>query len=494
MLTQRALDSIAPIVEQLKEQNIRLTPVASSVVETLHTESYSSLVDVEFQNAIANGRGVDSMEAARDSAQDDCRTHDEAMVEARDQVVRGVQAVLQFTRSIVLPHFRAIYDRYQELLDSSVIQAKNPINVIPNRYHSIWASESLEDLVSRYRNAPKDVYSTPIQFPELGYGELEKMAETGIASVDGQLRDLLNDTNSNLLQETYELYFQTPKAAFGVPSNAEHEVPLREGYYSSVRLTRNHVLLAYFIARGFEENMPDGMNVDLVELRNILSRMIQQGGRAVAREIDRRVNIQRYKNLVYRVNRPMNTVTIADEGSVAPTTIYVNHDVYRQFLEAGGTPETLYGGVVQGGSMKYEYLLENQEDLEKMWGKQHNLHIQQVSAMVYQEQREAMRLSLNEAIKNLDDGQLYAERSVLYQRVLDELGKVTPKAIDANDVQVLRTLVCRAVYNSTAAEDFTEAMDTAEQNFPDRSAREYAFAATVDYVAKWLGKQIHTGY
>jgi hypothetical protein len=253
-------------------------------------------------------------------------------------------------------------------------------------------------------------------------------------------------------------------------------------------LDRNDLLLVFLIASNFEEHLPEGITVDLSSLRLVLARVREQAGRAIGAEFKRRDRDRQIKNLVYRVAKYDWEYT--NDGR---TTVMVNNDVYKAFLEEGGSPEAIYGAVVSGGSTEYHSLVENKDLNERRWAKSAAMHAQKVAAQIYTSQREAVRVAMTKHINAQADEDLPMGKTELHQRVLTVLGKMNPKDF-SDDLTAVRWVVCDVLFAHTNVKMVLDAMDTAEIENPDMSARECALMSVIDLVARWMAAQINVKY
>ena len=219
-----------------------------------------------------------------------------------------------------------------------------------------------------------------------------------------------------------------------------------------------------------------------------MARMREQAGRVVNAELARRERDRRLNVMVYSTQyAPWSYTT---EGR---RLVMVNNDVYLKYLEAGGTPESIFGAVVGSGSTDYQLLLDQREVNERRWAKFAALHAQKVAATIYTSQREALRLAMAEYINELPNDELDCERAQLHDRTVALLGRYQPKAFE-DPLCVARQLVCDVLYGHTNARMVLDAMEVAESENPEMNARECALLSVIDLVARWMASQIQVTY
>lgn len=480
MITEKVLSAVVPLARQLTENGHNLsaaqgTPLGELVSANLSAEAYALATTPE--SPIPSNMLLDDSKRRGPSGDVD---HDEAMKELVGLASQAIVGNLHTARNVVIPAVKEVHDLYSTTMQAMEVDAKQPVTIVPNVYHDIWSSAQLQGLVERFENAALNEAKVTVALPMIDGASLMEMLKTGIGSFDEQVMDWFENQPADKPMETYRKVF-IEGLPVGRQTNAVHETP-------NGALDRNDLLLTFLIASNFEEHMPDGITADLSSLRLIMARLREQAGRAIGAEFKRRDRDRRIKNLVYRVAKYDWEYT--NDGR---TTVMVNNDVYKAFLEEGGTPEAIYGAVVTGGSTEYHSLIENKDLNEKRWGKHAAMHSQKVAAQIYTSQREAARLAMTRYINAQDQEELPMAKEDLHQRTLKVLGTMNPRDFN-DDLAALRCVVCDVLFAHTNVKMVLNAMDTAEMENPDMNARECALMSVIDLVARWMAAQINVKY
>jgi hypothetical protein len=480
MITEKVLEAVTPLCRQLCDDGHNLsaaqgTPLGELVSSNLSASAYALASSPEAP--IPSGMLLDDSKLRGVSGEVE---HDVAMNELVNLASKAITGNFDLARNGVIPAVKQVHDEYSTFMRAMEVDAKQPVSIVPNVYHDIWSNPQLQGLVERFENVALSEAKTTVSFPMIDGSALVEMLKTGIDSFDGVVQDWFENQPIDKPMQTYHKVF-VGGAPVGRQTNAVHRTP--EG-----DLDRNDLLLVFMIASNFEEHMPDGMTVELDRVRLILSRIREQAGRAINAEFKRRDRDRRIKNLVYRVAKYDWEYTT--DGR---TTVMVNNDVYKAFLEEGGTPEAIYGAVVTGGSTEYHSLVENKEVNEKRWAKYAALHSQKVAAQIYTSQREAARRAMTKFINDQDVEELPLDRVDMHQRVLKVLGGMNPKDFQ-DDLTAIRCLVCDVLYAHTNVRMVLDAMDAAGTNDPNMNARECALMSVIDLVARWMASQINVKY
>ena len=482
MLTNSSIESVEPIVDELSRANQILRPAESSMIKELNDVSISH----ETESAIRQGVPVTPDYIRNDSQAENAGhvvEHDIVMEKNIERLAESLRGVLHIARSEIIPKAKEVYEDYTNRLQHMEVDVEEPAVIVENTYHDIWSSSQLNSMIERYENTPLNAYRFETTLPMLDGEQIRQMVFTDIESLDTFIEEYLEDLPAGKLVETYRAVFVDNAIEIGRATNAMHRLDDFSDF------DRNTILLTYLIAQGLERQIPDGVNVPLEDLRTYLSRMIEQSGRAVAAEIKRRQRDFRNKVLVVRTHNED-----WEFGDGTRHVVIVNHDVYRAYLEEGGSKESLLGAAMSSRSVEYRDLLENAQENERHYYKHLGIHNQRVSSQIYYAKREAARLSMTKAINDLPDEQLPAPRERMHDRLLELLGNYEAKHF-SDELLLIRNLIARVIYaNYPNALMVLRAMDQAEADNPKLSARECALFAVIDLLARWSARQIQVEY
>lgn len=480
MITEKVLYSVVPIDTQLTESNRYLEPVTESILHQLVKASISPATAIAGEGPESSLPAHHLLSDSRRPSADGTVEHDVEMKEAVEVVSEGIRASLNLARNSVIPATKEVYELFGKRMEEMSIDASRPATIVPNVYHDVWATPQLEGLVDRFANVPLNEYKAPSSMPSISGIELQSMLKTGIDSLDEEVDRWYRDMDPEKPMDLYKKVFVNREVKIGRPTNVMHT--------TDMGLDRNDLLLAFLIANGFEEHMPDDVPVSLDEVRNIMASVREQAGRAVAAELQRRERDVRNKVMVFSVRE--RDWEFSKKGRMV---IQVNNDVYLKFLEDGGTVETIYGAANLGANMDYDALLSNADKYTKQWDKFIALHNQRVNAQVYQTQREASRVAMAQYINEMSDDDLDEPKEHLHAKVIESLALYQPKDF-ADEMIAIRDMVCDVMYHHSNAKMVLTAMDVAERDNPEMTPRECALYATIDLLARWMASQINVHY
>tara|TARA_B100000700_G_scaffold155074_1_gene172225 strand:+ start:15107 stop:16549 length:1443 start_codon:yes stop_codon:yes gene_type:complete len=479
MLTNQALNAVMLPADKLEESGRSLSPIPGTELAKLFDASITASTAASI-STMDTEIAVQEMIEGSQVTDNGAVTHDEVMANSVNLVSKVVLANLDLARNHVIPTTKTLREKYQTYMERAELDIAQPVMVIPNVYHDIWSTSELHGLVTRFENVPVNQYSMRFSLPRVTGDELRAMMKTGIGQLDEMVDGWIEDMQTDKLLHAYDRIFIEGTPIGKVPG-ANH--------LTDTGLDRNDLLIAHLISIGFEEEMPDGVNADLSSLREALSNVRRQSGRAIVGILNRRERDIRQKILSFAVtNVPWEFAT-----NKTRVTVQLNNDVYIKFLEEGGSVETIYGAALKGDRVDYNALLEKKAMYEQFYERRISLHRQEVGSKVYMAQQEAARLAMRDLVNELEEDQLPYSRSDLHAKARERLGCYEPRYFK-DEVYVLRSLVCEVLYSDTNVKMVLDAMDAAEQSDPEISPRECALHATIDLIARWLASQINVNY
>jgi hypothetical protein len=462
MLTKSSLIASFPLAQQLAMNGAQLAPVGDSPLAALVS---ASLVDAQTVGDAPAGTFEEQPELGelmlQSSANADmagvCQ-HDAIMANTVAAVSKAVEKNLDLARNVVGPLIKKVVEDTQAYMDSTAQSSLAPMSISPFYYQSLWDNPTTVDFVRKFENAPV----TPVALSGLTLpaptSALEAML-TGAGSYDADIKAFVDAVGEEYLQGVWRSVF-----GGGVSQLSDY---LR---WSQDKI--DATLATFLFARRLFDDVPEGLNMDLSAYKAYMGAVVGFAGRLCCAIYKKREADVGIKALV-------NAMPVGGQGS-----IQVNGDVYQSFLEAGGSPEVLFGAAVSDGQRNFATLLEAKDRYVREWQRTYALLQSKAASVRLDSMISGLRGALVCLLKDESLGfELSAD--IYQQRIKERLAKIKPK--DIEDIwHVARKAVCRVFYPQTDVERVLNAVDASALAHPELDIREAGLLATIDFVAAWV--------
>jgi hypothetical protein len=473
MITQQAIEAVQNAADNLLGAGFKACPIVGTPLADLVSRS---------QNVATVGTSIPLERLVEATSiplsEGGPSAHDVFMEKTVEVAGKVVTNSFELTRNVITPLVKQLIENYEATLGGLVYDVLPPARILPNIWSSIWSSTLLAEMVAKFKDVPLELRPFGVKMPEMTASQIRAMLKTRISLLDASIEKWFDDLPEDFVHETWTQVFVYQNIAIGRRTNSKFSL-------DSTTLNRDSILLVYFISKGMEQALPDGLNVSLDALRKELVHLQNQAARAVAQELAFRETIQRSNLLVAYVNKTPNK-----DGSTTYDVV-VNNDVYLKFLsDPMGSAEAILGSAASGdGVYMYSALLENKVKYENFWAKALGVHNQKIAANRFTFQRDSLRLTFNRYINSQDEANLPAVRAYLHERAASFINKLEPRDV-VDPVVCIRDLVCCILFADSNAGQFYKSFDQVELENPNINTRECALYATIDLVSRWLASQI----
>ena len=414
--------------------------------------------------------------------------HDDDMEDAVEYVSNIVRNNLKLARTVVNPIVARAVENVQETVAKADETSAQPLAVVEYEYDDIWNNPILESFVGRYSETPAYQVERYNGMPDLSADELEASLKQEVSRFDDELSELVTGYSEQWLKAVYHSGFTTKGES---PEMVENDLFPLGDMLRNPRKYPNELLVIFAMSRHFQENVPEGTTIELTQYKNWMTDIQSQVGRGLYRVLERREMNSRQNTLLHEW--PMlNINNYGLDRGVGYIT--VNSDVYRRWLDEGGSPETLMGAFVTDKESGYKQLLENREGYEKAWKRQERILASESRHQRFNRTLQALEKSVAYEINsyNFEDKD---QGDSLRQKYHGEL-KRRVRRLSAKDVcderlyDTVRSTICKIMFDHTEAETVLFAIDEIGKENPDMDVREAAFLAVIDVVAEWASDQI----
>lgn len=486
MLKEYNLNAALPLAEKLSQSGLQIEAVRESPLARAIDACYHPSIEEKTLSDEETEEKYGWLEALMNASAQTAEgkiSHDEVIENVIEVVGETVSNTLNLARNVVNPTVKDVVNFVEDFLRDSTIEAVNFLSVVPFFYRKIWNSPVIDGMVSKYGETSAQEVEFMNMCPERSPEDVAEMLKTGTARFDNDLEDFVENVG---LERVYEIY----KECFEKSTQPSEPTPGRKlGDYTRLGAADpDAVLIIHLIARRLYKEPPEDVAIPLAKYREFLSTVIAQSGRALIRILERREKQLKRKELGIQYG------TLGPDVSDDPSSniIYVNGDVYNDWLKEGGQPEVLFGAALTDKATDYQMLLEKKDYYLKVWARQARLRETKVTNQRFSLVVTALRKGVAKQINNLNEDEeiMVTDKGTLHSKLEEVLATVTPRMIE-DLYYTARCVVCRTMFaHAPDAERILESIDQINKKDPELEPREAALYATVDLVVDWLAEHI----
>lgn len=476
MFRSTTLDVTQPLLETLENKQLLLQPRAPHLPVAVMAGHYSYRPEPTYTpiSGVELSRLVEDFRAIN-------KDPDERVADDFDRLVElmahGLTKMLVTARTVVVPLVKEIHSAHQQLVANL---GKPKIEVVPYNYHPIHDEVGLTaHIADHYQHVRlEDHYrSFIIERPAL-----ERLVEiiTSNRHTDPQLaKEWALTVGGDVLSEVWH-------TLFGDRRELTHDqlTFTTEGQPHRV-YSLDKLLVAYFFTSHLRDEPQEvvGESVPLEVWEATLERLHRYFGAQLLQFYQKRAKDRQKQRLVF--------CYAADQAiRKGGFTVYVNGDVYPDWLANGGDVRLLLGAALLAPNRFHagDFPEADAEALITGWERQHYLIKQTAQDRSLRQQRDMLEhllLQPSAEVKALlpDDLPYPATQT----RVRQELMQLTGERITDQDIA---RVVCRVFFPDTPYFEFLDTMERMARQFPDLPPREAATMATVELTAQWLVSQL----
>lgn len=404
-----------------------------------------------------------------------------------EEIALSVSGTIDFARNVVNPIIKEVCDNISNALDEAgkggsyaandrgvrfaLSNGSLVINILeegPDALYldSVTESESNARLSTPYQNT-----RAPVMFPQMTSVELMEYMEAN-AKTEFQ-RDVINQLKGE--EDGYDRLHMTY-------SNTYAFIP---GKVSSTDIAslRNdmslHPLLVLAIGLTLIEELPENTTGSATNIQSALGAWITQVKNIIA------INIDVYKQALSNKSIVLNSFTDNFE-----TTVVVNKENYRSYLEDGGSTEALLGATFTDRNYDYDNLLTRQVEYEEDYQRRMAEAAAYNTANRLAIFKNKLREEIYNQIFNCDEDAIRPVAPSEARQALDALlKKVYINALDCPH-ETVRSVVCNTLFLGTDAEEILVNIDALCTKNENLSVRDAGALVTINYLAKFLTSQM----
>ena len=400
----------------------------------------------------------------------DINMHDMLMDECLDAVVPGILNQISFAKNEVGTAIGAVLTAIRtEISDSKPTN----ISIVPVYLSGAVNSQFAVQLYEDYQGRTAKAMYGFVGMPDLDEAQLADLINTGAASFDKELLDMLSSKPSGWLKNVYGKFVRDKIQ--GVRPSISHDLC-------------DELLVALLMTMRLGDEVPESVEMSLAEYKANISSNCEVLAVSLSMSIDTYWNA--VKNGLVMLHIP-NIPAYCTDNSLE---IKVYGPVAEKLYEGGGTPETIFGAAIGlSNSMKaiigtIDSILAHRDALNEIyanwWANALSTHKANSAMLV----RNAAYKALSAQVANTPEEKRMPEIPLdqLIEMVRDKV-KSLPDDLLVNDLdhQVLLILTT-TVYSHTSAGVILKNIELYGKKYADLDARSAAYLAYRDYVVDWV--------
>jgi hypothetical protein len=475
MISIEVLTAIHPLADQINQACYRLATTEQSPVGALNSASFTPLIDTyegdsgfieAWQHTLTRHPVTGGTEPVTDDADGDeivllpQSLHSLSMDEAVSFVATGAMNARSHAQNVAKPVINSMLDKMETYIDHSTAIVE-PFELVEVGLLDAWTNPivrtALDNHPFRGRLSPVERAAIPrIPVP----ANVDSLVVTGSSNIDGVFAALLRETGMSAT-DVFNLIFNGRQDA----GRLTHPV----------YLTRNESLLCYLFANVLLDNPVEGSGLELQTWETLLHKLVTAYADACNMILS-----------IYETELKSRIVFhgISDDGRI----LYLNSPVYDQWLDAGGSPEILFGAHMNrksSGDMNFQVMLDNAQVNQTAWSNYHNSQKRLQETERLRKVKDAMYSCVLSEIDDLDP-RYYPpgmEKVKVIARAKDVLADIRPT--DLNDVgAICMKYVCDVLFPHTNAYRFLSEISRKVEMGMD--VEEAATEVTNEYITDWI--------
>lgn len=458
----------------------------SAPIETMGADGKPVLTTKE-QEAIAAGQSdLDfigwRVQYATEGTFEDPTDHSRAMDAYIRDISKAVTAHVSFAKNTVRPLVTEMAEAFQSYKASfKPKEAADSANIRVLRLPSVLSDESFLDTFSAFKGKPILRPDTSFSLGAKTAEELQQMVLIGHQRTDKMISEWVSNLPESFLFNVWTSFF----CGTGVAATTG-DTPVAINYDEVARLNafdKADIALAItLISRKLEDNV-ESTNLSLERYRAIASQFVEYGRTLLLSALE-------------SIALMLRAGTLIIEKNVRTMTVCVNGEIYKTWLDSGGTPEVLFGLLVDDGSAISVTLINDSKDkYAKRWEQFSSFYRNRELGNSFTYAKNFLEQQFIGSLQNLtpSEQEIFAKRPNLIEanvaKAREFLASVRPQDIE-DSYDVALQLVAKIRFAHTSAYQILSDIVEASKQNPNVDVREAALLAVINYVSDYMADQI----
>lgn len=385
----------------------------------------------------------------------------DAAVEAGANAVRSE---LSFAQNVVVPAQEQIVTAVRAALEQNLDKHLYQFEVVEEAINPVLKDANMLALIKEHEKNGRVIPTGAIfSFGERSVEEIQSWLPTGFKGTDAAISLWVADKPDSFFLDVFQAVFNNGSVGEG-------------GALLTALGDTDAATLVYLLARHFFDEPPADTGLSLNECQTYMAQLRNLAGEMLFFQLSVLDNAIKNGLLVKRIR---------------DDKIYVQSEVYRPWLESGGSVDTLFGlAVIKGKQVTVKDINASVESLNDAWRRHHNLTtaslVQEKSRLVRQVLAREFGRFFEEYYKEPGkEGE--AQRKFFILR--ESLNQKTDAQLQNLDDSVL-CLLCSTLWPEKGSYFLLSRIDFHCKQNPQLSAREAASIAVIEFVTDWVMSQV----
>jgi len=465
MLAKGSISSVSSTAGYFASKNKKLVPRSESPLMKL---TYATLTprDAETMEEFAEIVAVLSGGDIREKT-----THDRIVDELVPFISKVVQSHLNFAKTVVQPacdvYVKLVNKNYRPLVDPS-----GEFNIVSSQLFPILENEDFLYAVKSFKNKPVENKPRLIALEDNTMEAIESILLVGDPEAAEHYRFLLDNFRDEFIGYFYSLFSRCNfvfENKFKPDTIVKDINSLTAAYIFADRLSNN------------PQNVANDPSLDLNKVNEIIFDIRNTAASYLNIGLD-------YYNSLITSGTLVNYISGKEIGVLTP--------VYKQWLTEGNSQEVLFGLLVSGQRYYSTAMIsQNKEELEKAFFNYLNFNTTAIKLTNFNNFLDALKVSYRELFQEYKSDSekeaiVTSDYFVTSDRIFEqELAKV--KVGDVEDLTTLAiSLISKSRYYYSSAGDILSRVYEFTDKDDQLDPREAALLATIEYVSKYMARQI----
>lgn len=400
--------------------------------------------------------------------------HGEKIEAALSVAATAIQEQLIFARNTVNPIIERIVNAVEQAEADRGGEAALRPEIIPFFYSELWSNSSWLATVERFAEVAASRVNVRERCADPMGDDLTKWVMTGAPALDKDITDMLAVKPEAWLISVYRGVFQQEQDTLR-EMDMIGTSDQKGWFFSNSRRCIDEAAVAYLLARGILREAPEWLSD---RLKEDLATVVNAAGLRCQRVSNHRQEDKKNDLLVYSYG------IYGGANGARVGQVFVNGDVYNDFLNKGGSPELLMGSAYGPRLRRTEEFTVARQELENRY-KAHEARISEIYASErLGRYNELLRAELINEMRKIPDEALYCSREEMVVKIRQCAGDLRVKDIDAL-WEYVRRGVCRIFFPHTNALAVLVRYDDTHSRMPDADPRVVGFYAAVELLTEW---------